>query len=170
MGSGKTTVGRALAEVIEYTFVDTDEMVEAREGYPVEVLFRERGEGYFREREWEALSSLSQRSRVVVATGGGLFLAATHQSFIRRHGASVWLDAPLEIVWERGRRAGGRPLFTTYEELSALLESRRGRYALADHRIDVNALGVDQVVMEILARLNAPGGDTPVNQSRESSG
>jgi shikimate kinase len=143
-------------------------MVESGCGQSVEGLFRERGEGYVREREWEALASLAERTRIVAATGGGLFLAATHQSFIRRHGASVWLDVPLEIIWERGRQEVGRPLFTTYEELAALLESRRGRYALADHRIDVDDRDVDWVVKEILNRFRVTGEGASADRSHEA--
>ncbi len=155
MGVGKTTVGRALAGHLGYEFEDTDGIVVAREGRSIEDLFRERGEGYFREREWEALVSLAERRLLVVATGGGLFLAAAHQDFIRRHGASVWLDAPLEAIWARGRSAGGRPLFTTRDELARLLEARRDRYALADHRVRTDGRNVAEVVAEILAKLGA---------------
>src|SRR5262245_42590846 len=135
MGAGKTTVGRALAERLGYEFLDTDATVEVREGRTIEELFRERGESYFREREWEVLAATAQRTCVVVATGGGLFLAPMHRSFIHRHGAAVWLDVPIEEAWKRCQAMGGRPLFTSLDELAALLEARRPRYELAEHHI-----------------------------------
>jgi shikimate kinase len=160
MGVGKSTVGRALAGRLGYDFVDTDELVEATEGLTIEQLFHEPGEGYFREREWDALVSLAARTRIVAATGGGLFLAPTHQEFIRRHGVSVWLDAPLEAIWARAGVAAGRPLFTTREELARLLAARRDRYALADHRVAAGDRAIDEVVADVLERLGAgPDGE-----------
>ena len=156
MGAGKTTVARALALLLGYDFLDTDSAVEETERRSIEELFRHRGEGYFREREWEILASTALRSRLVVATGGGLFLAPMHRSFIRRHGASVWLDVSLEETWSRCREVGGRPLFSTLEELDGLLEARRPRYTQADHRIDVSGRNVDEVAREIEERLSEP--------------
>jgi len=155
MGAGKTTVGRALAELLACDFFDTDATVEAAEGRSIEELFRTRGEGYFREKEWEALASTSLLRRVVVATGGGLFLAPMHKSFIRRHGTSVWLDAPVEKIWSRCHEAGGRPLFTTFEELVALLEARRPRYAEADLHIVEADRDPAAVAREIADKLGA---------------
>lgn len=155
MGAGKTTVGRALAELLACDFFDTDATVEAAEGRSIEDIFRSRGEGYFREKEWEALASTSLVQKVVVATGGGLFLAPMHKSFIRRHGTSVWLDAPVERIWSRCNEAGGRPLLTTFAELSALLEARRPRYADADLHIVEADREPGSVAREIAERLAA---------------
>ena len=153
MGAGKTTVGRALAQLAGYGFLDTDAEVEARAGRSVEEIFRAGGEGDFREREWEALLATAARTRLVVATGGGLFLAEAHREFIRRHGVSVWLEVPLETVWERCRDLPGRPLFTTCAELAELLAARRDRYALADHRVADGGRRAAEIAQEILDRL-----------------
>ena len=155
MGAGKTTVGRVLAQLAGYGFLDTDAEVEARAGRSIEEIFRTDGEGYFREREWEALLATAARTRLVVATGGGLFLAEAHREFIGRHGVSVWLDAPLEVVWERCRELPGRPLFTTRAELAELLAARRDRYALADHRVAAGGRDAAEIAQEILDRLGA---------------
>jgi shikimate kinase len=155
MGAGKSTVGRALAELLAYDFYDTDATVEAAEGRSIEDIFHARGEGYFREKEWEALASTALLQKVVVATGGGLFLAPMHKNFIRRHGTSVWLDAPVEKIWSRCNEAGGRPLLTTFEELSALLEARRPRYAEADLHIVEAEKDPGGVAREIAERLAA---------------
>jgi shikimate kinase len=158
MGAGKTTVGRALAKRLDYGFLDTDAEVEARAGRSIDELFHAHGEGYFREREWEALLAVAARTRLVVATGGGLFLAEAHRDFIRRHGVSVWLDVPLDTVWDRCRGLPGRPLFTTRAELAELLTARRDRYALADHRVEAGGRDADAIAAEILTRL---GGASP---------
>lgn len=155
MGAGKTTVGRELASLVGYEFVDTDLSVESLEGRTIEELFRERGEGYFREKEWEILASTALRHRIVVATGGGLYLAPLHRNFIRRHGAAVWLDVTVEEAWARCGSIGGRPLFTTPDEMATLLESRRSRYELAEFRIEVSGRSVAEVAREIEAVLLA---------------
>jgi shikimate kinase len=164
MGAGKTTVGRALAQRAGYGFVDTDAEVEARAGRSIEELFHAHGEGYFREREWEALLAVAARTRLVVATGGGLFLAEAHRDFIRRHGVSVWLDVPLDAIWERCRELSGRPLFTTRVELAELLAARHDRYALADHQVAAGGRDAQAVAVEIVVRLGgAASGESPTD-------
>lgn len=161
MGAGKTTVGRELASHLGYEFIDTDSAVESVEGRSIEDLFRERGEGYFREKEWEILASTALRQHVVVATGGGLYLAPMHRHFIRRHGAAVWLDVSAEEAWTRCASTGGRPLFAAPDELASLLESRRPRYELADYRVDVHGLSPSDLAHEIEALLTAAEPRTP---------
>src|SRR5262245_16366328 len=73
MGTGKTTVGRLLAELLEYDFVDTDEMIERRHG-AIDALFRERGEEAFRAIEREVAAELAGRRRLVISTGGRMML------------------------------------------------------------------------------------------------
>src|SRR4029077_7764818 len=74
MGAGKSTVGRVLTARLGWEFADVDALVESAEGREIEAIFRDSGEGRFREAEWDALRSLGGRRRLVVATGGGLFL------------------------------------------------------------------------------------------------
>ena len=73
----------------------------------------------------------------------------------RRHGAAVWLDVSAEEAWARCASAGSRPLFTTPEELALLLESRRSRYELAEHRVDVHGQSPLDLAREIEALLTA---------------
>jgi shikimate kinase len=157
MGAGKTTVGRALAVRLSTAFFDTDALVEAREGRTIEEIFRADGEGYFRERESEALQEALAAPRAVIATGGGLYLAETHQAAIRKRAVSVWLDAPLDVIRARCQGGASRPLFGTPEEIETLLSARRERYALADLRIDSGVRHADELAAEIERRLRAPG-------------
>jgi shikimate kinase len=154
MGVGKSTVARALAHRLGYTFFDTDAWVEEREGRTIDEIFRTKGEGYFREREWEALQAALALPKAVIATGGGLFLADTHQHAIREGGGvAVWLDAPLDVVWERCRDNTERPLFGTREEVERLYEARRERYARADLRIETGTRAAEELAEEIEQRL-----------------
>jgi shikimate kinase len=154
MGSGKTTVGRMLAARLSRTFIDTDHEVERVHGRSVEAIFRESGEGRFRDAEYRALRSAAGIEGAVVATGGGLFLAAAARATIRAAGASLWLDVPLSTVRARIEAAPGRPLWRGHDDplaLRAMFERRRATYALADARIDAAHGGADQVVARILA-------------------
>jgi shikimate kinase len=158
MGSGKSAVAEALAERLGYGFVDTDALVEAIEERSIERIFAENGESYFRQREYEVLRSLADRTQLVVATGGGLFQGSREREFIGNQGASIWLDAPLETIWRRCRTAGGRPLFGELPELTDLYEKRRAGYALADYRVEVGNRSVTEIVEDICRWLDLGSG------------
>jgi shikimate kinase len=140
MGAGKTTVGRALAARLRWDFADTDEMVVRTLGRGVEAIFNESGEGRFREAEWDALRSLSGKRRIVVATGGGLFLGVAQRELIRANGWSCWLDVPLSVAADRLQTGEVRPLWSEGDALArrAMFERRRAAYALADGRVDAS--------------------------------
>jgi shikimate kinase len=162
MGSGKSAVGRALADRLGYRFVDTDTLVEETESRSIERIFAESGEPRFREREREVLRALANEKHIVVATGGGLFQGESERKIIESHGVSVWLDTPLETIWERCRSTGGRPLFGDLPELQALFDQRRAGYALADQHVRAGSRPVPEVVDEIHRWLAGEGhGGTP---------
>ena len=156
MGSGKTTVGRAVARRLGARFEDTDAIVQAFSGKSIEAIFREEGEGRFRELEWEALRSLHGAADVVVATGGGLFLGTAQRAFVRRAGTSVWLDVPLEVARSRAGDASSRPLWRAQDPIAfrAFFERRRAAYALADVRVDASEASADAVAARVIAALN----------------
>lgn len=151
MGVGKSTVGRALAALLGWEFEDTDALVESAEGRAVEAIFRASGEGRFREAEWDALRSLGGRKQLVVATGGGLFLGVAQRAFVRSHGVSCWLDAPLAVAAARIGAGASRPVWTVDDELTrrVFFERRRAAYALADFRIDASRAGADDLASAI---------------------
>ena len=151
MGSGKTEAGAVLAERLGWRLVDTDRWVEARSGRSVEEIFAEEGEGRFRRWETEALEALASSRRTVIATGGGLFTVPDHRDTIRRSGVSVWLDATLRRVRARLGEGGGRPLWRSGDPLAlrAFFERRRAVYSLADHRVDADDGGPDEVAERV---------------------
>jgi shikimate kinase len=145
MGAGKTTVGERLAELLRWSFVDLDRRIEQREGEAIRDLFRRKGEPYFRRVEREELRRASTGSRTVVALGGGAFCSSENQQIVHATGASIWLDAPLEMLFARCGDDQTRPLFTTREEMQQLLDQRRPFYAQAGLHIEVAGLTVDEI-------------------------
>jgi shikimate kinase len=153
MGSGKSTVGAALAERLGWAFLDTDTRVEERAGRTIEAIFREDGEARFRELEDEVVAGLDGLHRAVVATGGGLFLRFANRRRLRGLGHSVWLDVPLETCVGRVGRGAGRPLWDLSDRvgLRALFDRRAAVYALAETRLRVSTESADELVGRFLA-------------------
>ncbi|HET6373081.1 MAG TPA: shikimate kinase [Candidatus Polarisedimenticolia bacterium] len=136
MGSGKTTVGAALARELGYRLIDLDREIEKQRGLSVSEIFEKEGEPAFRQMEAGILRSTEHARDVVVATGGGTMTRWENREFIARTGVTVWLDAPLEVLLERCRGGERRPLLSTPERMAALLEERLVGYKTADLRAD----------------------------------
>jgi shikimate kinase len=155
MGTGKTSVGTHLARALDWDLIDTDASIEKTEGRSIERIFADDGEGYFRKIESKALVQAAEASRVVVATGGGVFLDAGQRELIRCSGPSVWLDVPLDVLKERLGPGRGRPLWMSddWVGLRAMFERRRATYALADHRVDGSRGTPPEIAERVLDRL-----------------
>src|SRR6266516_2541771 len=100
-GSGKSTVGRRIAEVLRWDFVDTDTLLAERCGMPVGQILIEHGEQRFRQMESEVLISTANLDQVVIATGGGVVIAEANRIFMQDYGLTVYLEASVEIAWQR---------------------------------------------------------------------
>lgn len=153
MGSGKSSVGRLVARSLKGRFVDTDREVIDRDGREIAEIFAEEGEGYFRQRETEALRSLLGKSGLVVATGGGIVTAPGNAAALKELGYVVWLTASEEMIWERVSRNQKRPLLRTEnprETVHELLEKRNPLYeAVADLKIDTTEMTHAEVAERI---------------------
>lgn len=151
MAAGKSTVGRALAEHLGWEFADTDAIVENTAKRTIESIFRDAGEGAFRDAEWQALRSLSGRQKLVVATGGGLFLGVVHRAFIRGNGISCWLDVALDVALDRVGDGSSRPLLAFADALDrrSFFERRRAAYALADVHVAASSGSASDVARAI---------------------
>lgn len=162
MGTGKTTVGRLLARELDYEFVDSDALIEAREGCTIADIFRGRGEGAFRALEAEAARELAGRRGLVIATGGRMMLDRENAAVLGRTGRVFCLRAaPGEILARvSGPGQPRRPLLETgapLDRIAALLAERAAGYARFE-RIETGGRAPEAVCREILKAL---GVDVP---------
>jgi len=155
MGSGKSVVGRSLADRSGWEHLDTDREVEASERRSIETIFRDSGEGAFREAEWRVLTVAAKRPCVVVSTGGGAYSGLEHRRLMAATGITVWLDVDLDVAAARIAAEGGRPLWNGDDRLAlrAFFEKRRAAYALARVRLEVGGETPDAIADRILERI-----------------
>ncbi len=161
-GSGKTAVGRKVAETLGWSLLDTDEMIARRTGRSVADLFAEGGEVDFREAERVVVREAAKTRRAVIATGGGVVLDARNMAALRRHGFIVSLAAAPEVLLARmGADGGGRPLLApdAPARVQTLLAERALRYDDADVVLDA-ARPIEQLADDVLAAVAAQAGDT----------
>lgn len=141
MGSGKTTVGNLLASELGYRFIDTDDIIVKAAGKSINQIFTEDGENEFRKLESNVLSQVCAYTKLVIATGGGIVMQKENWSYLH-HGVIVWLDASIEVLYERLIEDKTRPLLQDTDlkgKLRSLLSERHGVYAQADLHITINA-------------------------------
>jgi shikimate kinase len=135
MGSGKTAVGRVLAQRLDVPFLDSDAAIEEAAKATIPEIFARDGEPFFRDREAEVLARLLSGSPAVISTGGGAFMAERNRRVIAEKGVSLWLDADLETLWDRVRHKETRPLLRTADPkrtLAEIFEKRVPLYRLAE--------------------------------------
>ena len=155
MGSGKSSTGPILAEVLKYKYVDLDVLIEKLTKKTIDKVFNDEGEEYFRDLETQCLQEIIKLPSVVVSTGGGVVLKKENWGILRQ-GIIVWLDINKEIVLNRlNSKDNIRPLLKgdiekTYEEI---FQTRKDIYAQADLRVEINNEGVKNVAEKILNAL-----------------
>jgi shikimate kinase len=155
MGAGKSSVGRLLARRLGRCFVETDDMITAREGRSIPEIFAEHGEAYFRALEEEAVGLLALKSGDVIATGGGLFCREGRPAALKAIGTVVWLGGDFDALYERAQRAGERPMLAgrSREAAAALYRARQAYYRQADLTVDTTGVTPDQVATRVLLAL-----------------
>ncbi|CUH77141.1 shikimate kinase [Tropicibacter naphthalenivorans] len=135
MGAGKTAVGRTLAAHLGVMFRDSDHEIEEAANMTIAEIFARDGEPFFRRKEHQVIDRLLDGVPGVLSTGGGAFMSADNRQMITDKGVSVWLDADIDLLWERVRHKDTRPLLKTpdpYGTLKSLYEARVPVYAKAD--------------------------------------
>jgi shikimate kinase len=155
MGSGKSTVGRALAERLGWSFFDIDAEIEQAERQPIGGIFAARGELEFRRIETEAIrrrvASVECGAPAVVALGGGAFTMESNRALLENNGITVWLDCPFETVARRVAGDASRPLAQDPVRFAALYQSRIPGYRLADVHVGIDSDDPAATVEAILA-------------------
>lgn len=156
MGTGKTTVGRLLAQTLEREFVDMDAVIEARQGRPISRIFAESGEPFFRDLERGLAAELAQRRNLVIAAGGGVVLDRENLHRLAAAGPVICLTADAETILRRTGRDSGRPLLHDAQpavKIRALLAQRAAFYAAVPLQVNTGGLPPEQVVRAVLDAL-----------------
>ena len=145
--------------MLHYDFVDTDQALEARTGVTVSHIFEVEGAQGFRARESRLLAEISDTSRTVIATGGGIILAPANRKVMRNSGVVVYLRASLDLLWERLRGCQTRPLLNVADPKAAISELMTERDPLytaeADYIVDVCAESAARMARQVCNLLTA---------------
>src|SRR5579871_837612 len=180
-GSGKSEVGRRVADMLGWLYVDTDELLARRCEMPVGQILVQHGEEWFRALESEALAIASQQDCVVVSTGGGAVISEANRAYMRTHGLVVYLNTSIDAAWGRvvaqmrGAGAAGaaafRPLVAGddgQQRLRDLLEARKQWYEEAAVHTSTDGLAPDEVARQIIAAALLHGTLSPGSSRQES--
>ena len=157
MASGKTSVGRALAERTGWTMVDADDVIVSRAGKPIHRIFSEDGEPAFRELERQVIADLCAGEQQVIASGGGAFVDPQNRDVMLRGGRVFFLSASPATILRRVREedAGGpiRPLLAVEDpeaRIGELLGQRAAAYTQAHYTVETDALTAEGVAAEVM--------------------
>ena len=174
MGSGKTTVGRALASRLNLVFRDSDEAVEKTAKTSVREIFENQGEEIFRKLESQALIDLCDaRSSIVLAVAGGAIIAQSNRDLLQKNAQCiVWLDAPTPTLISRTGRGKHRPLLDG-DPVGSLNKMRLDReplyQQLATHHLVTQSLTIDEVVERVISLCSLETGTASLTESSENS-
>lgn len=154
MGSGKTTIGVALAKRLGLEFFDSDRLIEEQAGVSIAEIFERDGEEFFRKVEGKTIRRLLKKGKpLVLATGGGAFMNEKTRRTAKKYAVSVWLDANIETLLERVEGNNNRPLLNNKNRrkvLQELILKRYPVYAEADLRVNVNHTSKTRATNEIV--------------------
>jgi shikimate kinase len=153
MGSGKSSVGRLVAEQLRFDFLDTDELIEARAGRSITEIFSRSGEPAFRELEHRLVAELAARSHTVIATGGGLPVDPANLDSLKQHALVICLWASPEKIFERVHNQAHRPLLQDPDprrKIGDLLASRQPAYRQADVLLNSEFRSIREVAQQVI--------------------
>jgi len=159
MGVGKTAVGQKLAQQLNLSYLDTDDLIEKTEGSSINEIFVKKGEPYFRQLETEVLKTLQDYDKFVISTGGGIVLREENVRILKEIGPLILLWAEPMVVYERVKAESHRPLLNVpdpQEEIHKILAVRKPLYQrAADFTVDTSSLKVEEAVKEIMQWLKS---------------
>lgn len=159
MGAGKSTVGKLLAQTLNWDFLDLDNEIESTSGNTISQIFSESGEDAFRQLESEALHKTKALQNVIIACGGGVVTRAENVSFLKDV-TTIWLELTPEEAAARLEYATDRPLLSeckdTLNKLGSILESRQDAYTqAATLRINAGGNSPETIAGQIMKELKA---------------
>jgi len=159
MGAGKTTMGRQIAKRLNMDFEDSDHVIEEHTGVDIPLIFEKEGEEGFRKRESAVIDELTQRSRLVLATGGGAVLAKENRQFLKNRGTVIYLHSDIRHLLERVGHDKNRPLLQTPDPAATLEEIMKIREPLyretADIIINTGQQSIRAVINVMLDKIKA---------------
>lgn len=153
MGTGKSSVGRLVAQLLHFTYLDTDQVVECRAHKTISDIFQQDGEPAFRQWEQVIVEELTQRTKTVISTGGGLPVYQANLDSLKTHALVVCLWATADTIYERVRDHDHRPLLDELDPLSKirqLLSIREPYYRQADVLVNTERRSVREVAVQVI--------------------
>jgi len=156
MATGKSSVGKRLAAMVSYDFLDMDAVIEAETGMSIPQIFSSRGEPAFRALESRLVERVAEQARYVVATGGGTIVDPQNLEKLKRSGVVITLTADVRTILLRVGSGEDRPMLKDgdrIERVRMLMEQRAQAYAQADIVLDTSSVSIDEVAQRIMDRL-----------------
>ena len=153
MGVGKSTIAKNLAKKLSYTFVDIDKVIEKYEGTSINIIFKNKGENYFRMIEKKITIKELSKANSVLALGGGAFLNKNIRRKVKETSVSFWLDLNVNILIKRLKKSKKRPLLfgkNLNEAINKLYLERKKTYSKADFKIKCDFLKQDLITDKIV--------------------
>jgi|AntAceMinimDraft_18_1070375.scaffolds.fasta_scaffold88308_2 shikimate kinase len=158
MGSGKTSLGKSLANDIDYNFIDLDGEIEKAAGIKINNIFDKYGEKYFRKLEMETSRKVIKNSENnVIATGGGFPINENNFKWMKNIGIIIWLKASAETIFKRIRSSKDRPLLTnpSIQSIEGILSERMKYYQRAKYHIDTNGKSLNMTVNTLIKEIKS---------------
>tara|TARA_B100000886_G_scaffold302665_1_gene232840 strand:- start:1800 stop:2321 length:522 start_codon:yes stop_codon:yes gene_type:complete len=153
MGVGKSTVGKSLADKLSFKFIDIDKTIEIKEGCSIDIIFKNKGENYFRSLENKITLNELKKESSVISLGGGAFLDNSIRRAVKNSSISFWLDVKTDILIKRLKKNKKRPLLfkkNLIETVKKIYLERKKTYSEADFKIRCESLKPELIVNKIL--------------------
>lgn len=157
MGSGKTVVAKRIAGALEMRLLNTDDLIEKKEGAAINEIFSKKGESYFREIEREVIKGLSAKQGIVIDAGGGVVISEDNVKNLKKNGIIFCLNTTPEEILKRTKKHRHRPLLNVENPMAKikdLLEERKEYYERADYQVVTSGKNAAEVAEEIIAIYN----------------
>jgi shikimate kinase len=156
MGTGKSTVGRRVADLLKIPFFDVDDTIQRQTGRSISELFRSKGEASFRALESATVQELSMQEKALISTGGGALLNPQNREFLQKRGILVCLTARAGTLLERLKDDLTRPLLegeNMKERIDRLMQEREAVYALCPVQVTTDDKTIEQVAQEVVEKI-----------------